>query len=160
MAATSMSPVYALLIGYFLFPALFSASASHPRRSFSAGTLDRYGLMSSTGVPSSMSTPRTCNSITFARQQLHHRQPDRIRPSRRSRREYAVGRPFIRWRMSDQIESIGAVELPQHIQMRKAFYVEEPRCEFSRSNPMMPSVSCLAPRPLGIALKFRDRDCE
>src|SRR5579872_524202 len=36
-----------------------SASASHPRRSRSGGTLDRYGLMSRIGVPSSMSTPRT-----------------------------------------------------------------------------------------------------
>ena len=36
-----------------------SASASHPRLISPAGMLERYGLMSSTGVPSSMSTPRT-----------------------------------------------------------------------------------------------------
>ncbi len=36
-----------------------SASASQPRRSFSAGMLDKYGLMSRTGVRSSMSMPRT-----------------------------------------------------------------------------------------------------
>ncbi len=34
-----------------------SASANQPRRSFSAGTLVRYGFMSRIGVPSSMSTP-------------------------------------------------------------------------------------------------------
>jgi hypothetical protein len=37
----------------------FSASSSHPRRSRSSATLERYGLMSRMGVPSSMSTPRT-----------------------------------------------------------------------------------------------------
>ena len=36
-----------------------SASSSHPRRNASAGMLDRYGLMSRIGVPSSMSTPWT-----------------------------------------------------------------------------------------------------
>ena len=36
-----------------------SASASHPRRNFSTGTLDKYGFRSRMGVPSSMSTPRT-----------------------------------------------------------------------------------------------------
>jgi len=35
------------------------AVSIQPRRSCSAGTLDRYGLMSRIGVPSSMSTPRT-----------------------------------------------------------------------------------------------------
>ena len=38
---------------------LASASASQPRRSRSGGTLDRYGLRSRIGVPSSMSTPAT-----------------------------------------------------------------------------------------------------
>lgn len=38
---------------------LTSASASQPRRSFSEGTFDRYGLISRIGVPSSVSTPRT-----------------------------------------------------------------------------------------------------
>ena len=38
---------------------LASAAASQPRRSRSGGTLDRYGLMSRIGVPSSMSTPAT-----------------------------------------------------------------------------------------------------
>jgi hypothetical protein len=36
-----------------------SASPSHPRRSFCSGTLDRQGLRSRIGVPSSMSRPRT-----------------------------------------------------------------------------------------------------
>ena len=38
---------------------LASATASHPRRSRSSGTFERYGLMSRIGVPSSMSMPRT-----------------------------------------------------------------------------------------------------
>ena len=38
---------------------LASASPSQPRRSLSDGTLDKYGLISRIGVPSSMSTPAT-----------------------------------------------------------------------------------------------------
>ena len=44
-----------------------SAFASHPRRSLSAGMLENKGLISRIAVPSSISTPRTCNSLPSRR---------------------------------------------------------------------------------------------
>lgn len=61
-------------------------------------------------------------SWTLAAQQLDDREPDRIRPSWRTRCEDAVGHVIDR-RPTDEIESLGPIEDPQHEEVRKALYV-------------------------------------
>ena len=41
--------------------------------------------------------------------------------------------PFIRRRMRDQIVSIGAIELPHHIQVREAFDIHQPRRKLAQN---------------------------
>ena len=88
--------------------------------------------MSRIGVPSSMSTPRTRRASAFAGDQLDHGESDRIRPERRTCREDAV-RTVIAGRRSRETDSFGAVEDPDHIQVREAFDVQKARLEFRQN---------------------------
>ena len=106
-----------------------SASATQPRRSFSAGTPDRYGLMSRSGVPSSMSTPRT-----------RSRGPSRPRSSttetpiglgRRGERDAKTpcGVSSVERHLRDELVALRAVEHPDDEEVREALDVLEPRLE-------------------------------
>src|SRR5579871_2014711 len=61
----------------------------------------------------------------LAAEQLKDSQANRIRPPRRPCREDPV-RPVIRGRRTGQLEAAGAVELPEHEQMREALDISKP----------------------------------
>src|SRR5215472_527340 len=88
--------------------------------------------MSRMGVPSSMSTPRTCR---------------RLRSRWRAGCKYAV-RPIVGWRGAQQLEAFGAVEFPDHDEMGEAFDVGEPQLKL-RQDPEYSFCLVFGPQSLG-----------
>jgi hypothetical protein len=82
-------------------------------------------LISRIGVPSSISTPPDVQLDTVAAKQFDGREAKRVRASRRSRRKYTM-RPIIGRRCTEQLEPMGAIELPDDDEMREALDVGEP----------------------------------
>lgn len=129
-----------------------SASASHPRRSRSAGMLDRYGLRSRIGVASSISMPRT----------------RKRRPSRPS--SSTVVSPIGLGRRGERVANTPCARLsqggvphnsnsPARSNTHSTMRCEKPSISVrpisnSGSISRMPSASCLAPKPLGISRVF------
>ena len=122
-----------------------SASASHPRLSAASGTFDRYGLMSRTGVPSSMSTPRTCSIRPSRRRSWTTVRPIGFGRCGGARGEDAV-RPIVARRMRHQARSLRAIEDPEHVQMREAVDVVKAALELRQDveRPLRPRVCAAA----------------
>ena len=69
--------------------------------------------------------------VALATQQLDDRERDRIRPQWRSRCEYAVQLRLSR-RAAEELVTFGAVEDPDHEEMREAFDVRQSFLEFRK----------------------------
>jgi hypothetical protein len=88
--------------------------------------------------------------FAFAATQFDDGQANRVRTSRRSGRKHTM-RPIVRGWCAEQFEPLGAIELPNHDEMREALDVGEPRLKLGQDLEHT-IASCLAPRPLGISL--------
>src|SRR6266568_3324805 len=132
-----------------------SASASQPRRSFSSGILDKYGLISRIGVPSSMSTPRTCSSMPSRR-----RSSTVVRPIGFGRRgDRVANTPCDRWSEGGVLSNWSPrnSSLGERSNSQMTMRCEKPSMSVSPGSNSgrilsTPSASCLAPSPLGTSL--------
>ncbi len=89
--------------------------------------------MSRIGVPSSMSTPRTCRLGFVATKQLDDGEADWIGAKRRASREDAV-LAIVSGRCAKQLKRLCAVELPKHDQVGEAFDVGEAELEIGKDS--------------------------
>ncbi len=83
------------------------------------------------GVPSSMSTPRTCSSAFSLTNQLHDGKTNRVGTAGRASGKDSVG-SIVEGRFADQIEVAGAMKLPEDEEVGESFNVDEPRLEFGQ----------------------------
>src|SRR6185437_13058632 len=76
--------------------------------------------------------PAHLHPIALAPENLHHRQPNRVRPPRRARRKHPMRLPVHRsW--PHQLVALRAVELPDHEQVREPLHIRQPHLELRQN---------------------------